>query len=382
MFIYIRFIKRMMRWTFYVILSLLLLVSLVIVTEHYIFPKLSHNSFLSKYSLFQMVSENVTIINNTNEVKLFEDDVLQKLARDNQNSIVTIISNKDDKEGSVGSGAFVTADGVVATHISSVLVGDEDVLYTVLDSSGAMHEAQLLDVDTFTDLAFLKIDGTNYSAVRFANSDDFGPGRKILYIGTSPASGQERIASGIITEKAYDFNITSQSIASTEKLEGVLLAQINTSHDLVGSPVMSMQGEVVGIAGKKIFDNTEAVFVIPSNRVQETLNRITKNGSFERPTLGAYYISLNKTVALQYGLEREEGAWIYIPSERQSLAVLSGSPASVAGLKIKDIVISVNDQDVTLEHPLSNLVQEYSVDETITLKVLRGEKEIDIEVQL
>ena len=73
---------------------------------------------------------------------------------------------------------------------------------------------------------------------------------------------------------------------------------------------------------------------------------------------------------------------IYSPSGKQGLAIISGSPAEAAGIKINDIIISVNDQEVTLDNPLSNLINQNKKGDLIELTVDRNGQEIKIPVQL
>jgi len=79
-------------------------------------------------------------------------------------------------------------------------------------------------------------------------------------------------------------------------------------------------------------------------------------------------------------LKIKEGA--VLRGSEDGPAVILESPAAKAGLQAEDIILEVNNQKVTTDKPLLSLVQNYSVGDEITLKVLRGEKELEIKVKL
>ena len=105
-------------------------------------------------------------------------------------------------------------------------------------------------------------------------------------------------------------------------------------------------------------------------------------GSFAVAALGAYYVSLTKGYAIAHDTARSEGALIYSPSGKTSLALLAGSPAEKAGLLAGDIVTKVNDRDITLDYPLARAIGEISKGTSAELTVLRGTEEKTLPVQL
>jgi len=75
----------------------------------------------------------------------------------------------------------------------------------------------------------------------------------------------------------------------------------------------------------------------------------------ENPQLGIYYISLSKDYAISNELKNENGALIFSPSGQQGLAILEGTPAQKAGLKLGDIIVKVGETTIDLQNNLSGI---------------------------
>jgi S1-C subfamily serine protease len=98
--------------------------------------------------------------------------------------------------------------------------------------------------------------------------------------------------------------------------------------------------------------------------------------------LGLYYMPVTKTSALVGNLKTEKGALVYSPSGQVSLAMLAGSPAQRAGLRINDIITAVNGQTVESQKSLPELLYQYKQGDQIELTVLRDGQEVKLPVQL
>jgi serine protease Do len=139
---------------------------------------------------------------------------------------------------------------------------------------------------------------------------------------------------------------------------------------------------MIGLVGMLVIDNQEQYFQVPSNVVQDSINLALQDKLDARPFFGAYYISISKEYAITNNLDRDSGALIFSPSGKQGLAIIADSPAEKSGLRINDIVISVNDKTIDLDNPLSNLISQYKKGEQVELTVDRNGEEIKIPVQL
>ncbi len=358
-------------------------------SQNYILPKISSSPTLSKLGIFKKASENVTIVNKTEQVVVNEENSINKIASQASASVVNIISIPDSKNktasdplGGVrnGTGTIVTSDGMIATYRTAII--ESNARYEILLFNGSSFPAKLIGIDEFTNLAFLKIDASNLSIVSFANSDDSLPGKKLVAIGNSFEEYQNRYAGGILGNINKTFNISGKTLSSSEKLEGVFETDINLEKDYLGGIVIDYNGELVGIIGSSMIDNQENYFEIPSNIVKNSIELAVKNELDKRPYLGAYYIPLTKPYAIANNLNQNTGAVIYSPSGKQGLAIIAGSPAEKAGLKINDIITKVNDKEINLENPLSNVLSQYKKGDQEEFTVIRDGQEMKIKVQL
>lgn len=359
----------------------------VIFTEHYFFPRLSAMEFFSKYKLLQKAVENVTIINKTEQVTIKEEDSISAVAEKASPAVVGIVSaaeklpsGKNVPASKSGTGIIIASDGLIATYRSAII--ENSARYRVFISDGSEHDAALFGIDEFSNLAYLKINASNLTAVSFADSADFRTGRKLVAMGNSGAEYQNQFTFGLLSNINKNFNIAGKTLSSSEKMEGVLEMDFIANESFLGGPVITYNGELAGITGMEIIDNQKKFFIIPSGIVRKSMELAIKNEIAARPVLGIYYIPITKKYAFVNNLGRDRGALIYSASGNQGLAIISGSVAEKAGLKINDIIIAVNNQEVNLDNPLSNLLSQYKKGNEIELLVIREDKEIKIEVNL
>lgn len=364
-----------------------------VVANRYFFPYLSTTKMFSQYEFLKKGSENVTIINKTEQVTVREETSIAKITSKAASSIVNIVSYPDTKAGEMavknvpaegqsktGAGVIVTGDGMIMTYASAVnVLGSK---YKVVTYDGNVYDANLLGVDSYSNLAFLKVEANNLPAVSFADSNSIKSGEKIIAVSNNAEAYTNKYASGLISNVNASYNLAGLALSSSEKLEGVYEADLNYKNYLVGSPAVDYSGQVAGIVGVIEKDNVQSFFLIPSNKVKVVIERAIKKEFEKNPILGIYYIPISKTYMLENNLTVPAGALIYSVSGQQGLAVLSNSPAQKAGLKLGDIISTVNGKEVDAVNSLSDLLYSYKKGEQIELGVLRNDESLAIKVDL
>lgn len=361
-----------------------------IVTNRYIFPHLATMKFFSKYDFFKKTTEDVTIINKTEQVYVKEDTSINKITNQATSSVVNIISSIDqtsNKKNQIslqpviknGTGLIVTSDGLIVTYVEAILT--ENARYKILTGEN-IYDATLLDIDSYSNLAFLKIAASNLPVASFGNSDDTVSGEKVIAIGNSSGSYNPFFASGVLSNFNKEFNLTDKSLASSEKLEGVFETDLNRQENYIGGPVIDYSGQVIGLTGMNEKDGKIFFFQIPANKIKLVLEREIKKELNTNPILGIYYLSITKSYSLMNNLSVQSGAIIHSPSLQQGLAIIANSPAANAGLKIGDIIIAVSGEKIEEMNTLPDLLYKHHKGEEIELTILRNTQEVKVKVQL
>jgi S1-C subfamily serine protease len=357
--------------------------------DQHVLPFIRTNKYLSRINFLKRSAENVTVINKTEQVTIKEDDSINEIASQASNAVVNIVSLSSQKDPLTkvqvsadhsGTGVLVSSDGMIATYRGAII--EKNATYQVFLYNGSNYEAKLVGVDEFSDLAFLKIDASNLTAISFGDSQSVHPGKKVVAIGNSFGEYQNRYAVGLLSNIAKTYNLAGKTVSSSEKLEGVFECDLNNRIEYIGGPVIGYSGDMLGITGMIQVDGQNQYFQISSDVVRDSLSLALQGGFDGRPFLGAYYVSITKEYAIAHKLDLDKGALIYAPSGKQGLAIISGSPAENAGLKINDIVTAVNDREVNLENPLSNLINLFKKGDKIELTVNRNGSEIKVPVSL
>lgn len=363
-----------------------------IMANRYFFPYLSTTGIFSKYDFLKKSADDVTIINKTEQVFIKEETSINKISDGVTSSIVSIVSFPDKDAAGVAKkavnsavvknavGVVATSDGIIMTYAPAINL--ENSKYTVLLRNGSSYDGELIGVDSYSDLAFLKINGSNLSAISFGDVDNTNSGEKIIAIGNNSDASENSYAAGLLSKFDREYNLAGKTLSSSEKLEGVFKSDFRLERFFSGGPVVDYAGRVIGIAGFMNKDNYDDFFIIPSKKIKAVIEKVVNKKIDKNPILGIYYIPLSKTNALIYGVSAEKGALIFSLSGQQGLAILAGSSAQKAGLRMGDIISAINNEEINSNKPLSDLLYQYSQGDEIELTVLRNDQEMKIKALL
>lgn len=256
------------------------------------------------------------------------------VARKITDAVVTItaISNTGLRMSS-GSGVIVSADGYIITNDHVLEEGNR---YEITLANKRTLNAYLIGSDTGTDLALLKIEADNLTPFAFGNSDDVQVGEWVLAVG-NPFDLNSTITAGIVSAKGRNINVLEDvgSVESFIQTDAVVNpgnsggALVNTVGELIGinTAIMSESGSYEGYS-----------FAIPSNLVQKVINDIRAFGKVQRADLGVNIKDINHAMAENLALSVIEG--VYVTS------VMNGSSAYEAGLRVGDVIVSVNGRRI------------------------------------
>ncbi len=374
--------------------------------ERIIVPWLSSFKCLEHFPILQKVNEKITVINKTEQVTVRENFSVTNTAQNVLPVIVSIVEYADGKDvqkeneiktssdiqNHIKTGIILTGDGLIMSVIrnNADVFGEGSTLsesnaskkYKIFSSNGKEFEAKKVFVDQYAEVEFYKTEGGNLPAAQFGNSDELETGEKIIIIGNAAGEYQNTFSLGVINEKNKRFSLLNSELSSSEKMEGAIMCDALINEKNMGGPIVDFNGTVVGIARYIAKDGKNVGFIIPINRLKFTIERVIQGQRNPHGVLGAYYLSINREIALLNHLAVDRGALIYSFSGQQGLAVKKGSAAEIAGLQLRDIVLSVDGKEITLDDPLSQMISRHQAGDKIMLTIMRNEEMKFLDVTL
>ncbi len=263
-----------------------------------------------------------------------------------------------------GSGVIVDVNGTVLTN-HHVVEGAEELQVVLADGRKAIATVKGTDPDT--DLAVLKIDLPNLQAVAFGDSDAAAVGDVVLAIGNPFGVGQT-VTMGIVSA-------TGRNQLGINNFENFIQTDAAINPGNSGGALVDSNGRLIGI-NTAIFSQSGGSlgigFAIPVSTVKQVLNSILKDGQVIRGFLGVSLGDLTTEGAKDQGVTRTDGAFIS--------RVETGSPAEKAGIKSKDLLISVNGKRLANTVSALNTISQLTPGESAKFAVVRDNKEIEVVV--
>jgi len=255
----------------------------------------------------------------------------------------------------LGSGFIITSDGYVLTNNHVV---ENATKITVMLKDGREFRGQVVGTDATSDVAVVKISGTNLPTVQLGDSSMLTVGQKVIAIG-NPYGLSQTVTTGVIS--ALERNVQA---SQTETLVGVVQTDAAINPGNSGGPLVDLSGRVVGI-NTMIYQNAQGLgFSVSVNTARKVYDAIIKSGKVTWPALGIQGATLTTSIAEQYSLKATQGVYI--------VQVMSSSGAEAAGLKTGDVITAIDDKPMTTIDGVLSYVRSKNVGDTVQVVVDRS----------
>jgi len=272
--------------------------------------------------------------------------------------------------GSLGSGFLISADGYIVTnnHLIQSASGNGTVdQVTVTLTNRKEYPARIIGRDSASDLALLKIEGTNFPFVEWGDSTRARVGDWVLAIGNPYGLGGTVTAGiisalhrGITGAGAYDRYIQTD-------------ASINMGNS--GGPMFDLNGRVVGINSALISPTGASVGIglaIPAELAKPVIDSLRRGQRPQRGYLGVGLQPLDENIAESLGLPKDRGEIVR--------SVQPNEPAARAGVQQGDVILRVGGRDVNPDQTVSYLIANTPVGTRVPLEIIRNGRRQTINV--
>ena len=271
-------------------------------------------------------------------------------------------------ESSLGSGVVISADGYVVTN--NHVIGENTAEVSVSMGDRRELKATVVGVDSWTDLALLKVEATNLPVIPWGDSSNLKVAEWVMAIG-NPFSLNQTVTLGIVSAlgragmgiSTYEDFIQTDAAINPGNSGGAL---INSRGELIGinTAIYSQSGGYQGIG-----------FAVPSNLARRVIDDLKKYGEVRRGSLG-YLDVAPLTTRLAEELRAPNADGIVITQMSRT------SSAYRAGLRPGDIIRTINGEAITNTGQFVRLIADTAIGSTVRVEVLRGGKTETVRAQV
>ena len=274
---------------------------------------------------------------------------------------------RNNAEGS-GSGVIIREDGFIMTN-NHVVDGAERIRVRLSDRRE--FEAEIKGVDPLSDIAVIKIPAKGLVVARLGDSSKVRVGEFAIAIG-APFELDHSVTIGHVSAKGR-----SRIIPSSGMDQDFIQTDANINPGNSGGPLVNLNGEVIGINTLIRGLGTGIGFAIPINLAKTVSESLISNGRYVRAWLGI------GITALPDFLGENPDFRDYVKDVKQGVVVsqiVNDGPAAKSGLEASDVITSVDGRAVANANELRSEVRSKKIGETVTLDVVRNNKQMKIKV--
>ena len=283
----------------------------------------------------------------------------------------SIFSSSDEEELGLGTGIIVSKNGYILSNAH--VTGEKYSRCYITLENGKNYSGTVVWSDSQLDLSITKIEANDLKEIPLGDSEKIRVGETVYAIG-NPIGFEFRrtVTSGIISAKNRSIKIEENEKESY--MSDLLQTDATINPGNSGGPLINPDGEVIGINTVKISTAEGIGFAIPINVVKNVIESYKQTGKFEQATLGVFAYDKEVLKYLDSRLNFEEG--IYIAQINKE------SPAEKAGLKVADIILSIDGKTLNTMNDLREYIYSKKPGDTVTLKIKRGKINREINVTL
>ena len=261
-----------------------------------------------------------------------------------------------------GSGFIISADGYLLTN-HHVIDGADEIKVRLKDRRE--FKAKLIGSDQQSDVALLKIAASGLPVASLGDSSKLKPGQWVVAIG-SPFNLDYSVTAGIVSA-------VGRNLGDQQRYVPFIQNDVSINRGNSGGPLFNLAGEVVGI-NSQIFSNTGGSiglsFAIPIDYANKVVAQLKSKGKVARGYLGVRLDAVTADVAQALDLPKIAGALV--------TQVDKGTPAAKAGLKLQDVIVRFENQDIEWSGDLPPMVGATPPGTRVMLGVVRDGKMVSL----
>jgi len=261
-----------------------------------------------------------------------------------------------------GSGVVWSSDGYIVT--CSHVVGNRSAVKVGL-GEGSKFEAKVVGRDHYSDVAVLKVERGTFKPIELGDSENLKVGQFVLAL-ANPFSRRPSATSGMVTSVG-----SSLRSRGGMTMENIIVTDARLNPGYSGGPLVDVSGRMIGLNTAYVWSRGIAV---PVSTVKSIADRLVSGGKIKRAYLGITLntIPLPREVATQAQISQDGGVIV--------LSVETDSSAKRAGLALGDVILKFDEKSVRSVYDLSRLLIEDVIGKETTLRILRGEKLMELTI--
>lgn len=264
-----------------------------------------------------------------------------------------------------GSGFVITPDGFILTN--SHVVHDAKTISVNLPD-GRECPAELTGDDPDTDLAVIRIDASQLTHVRLADSENLRVGQLVIAIG-NPLGFEASVTAGVISALGRSMHAQSGRL-----IDNIIQTDAALNPGNSGGPLVNSAGEVVGINTAMIRPAQGICFAIASNTAKFVAGWLIKDGKIRRSYIGVagQNVPIHRRIVRFYGLPLETGVLV--------VSIEKKSPAERAGVREGDLIVAFNDLPIGSVHHLHKVLVGEQIGVKGSLTIVRHTEKLELAI--
>ena len=281
---------------------------------------------------------------------------------------------RERQERGQGSGFITDKSGVILTNAHVVSKADR-VLVTLKD--GREFEGEVKGTDEVTDLAVVKINpqGADLPVAVLGNSSQVQVGDWAIAVG-NPVGLNNTVTLGIISTLTR----SSAQVGIPDKRIDFLQTDAAINPGNSGGPLLNERGEVIGINTAIRPDANGIGFAIPIDKAKSIKDTLAAGQQIPHPYIGVQMITLTPELAKQNNQDPNSSFLVPEVTGVLVMRVLPNTPAEAAGIRRGDVIVTVNDQQITDAAQLQSIVENSGLNSNLQFKLQRGDRTLKLRV--
>ena len=282
-------------------------------------------------------------------------------------------SSDELEESSLGSGIILSADGYILTNYHVIEGADQ----LKVNAGGEEYTAKVVGTDESSDLAVLKIDASNLTAIEIGSSSDLTVGEWVMAVG-SPFGLEQSVSTGIVSATSRTTSALNDSSSGSSAVYTNMIqtdAAINPGNS--GGALVDKDGKLIGVntlIASSSGSSSGVGFAIPVDYAMNIAQQIIDGKTPSHAQLGISATTVNSQLAKRYSLPVESGAYV--------TGVSVGSSAANAGIQEGDIITKLGDTSISSSSDLVLAVRSHSVGDSVQITYNRNGQESTASVTL